>query len=487
LKSYHNLAAGSKLSNFLLEPNLTRDVWAKLKNGQVPVVSSSDISNVAQFVDNYNQRLRSRSYIPEVVHGYLGVQKGNGVTRFLPILSKEDMAVYYHLCGHIGARVLKKKPGIYGGWRSIPAGSQQNPSSGQQQADERAAVFQNGYFSDTFSNTMWLDEFRSFTQLIRRLTKSASSGAFVATTDIANFYDSIEIPRLIDRLRRDMPGDPREEIKLLEVFLGLWDRRTTGYSRSSKGIPQEIISDGSRFLSHYYLQDFDDDFGKYCENHGLVYVRWADDMLIFGPNTKILEEAIHRASRLLLPEGLNLNAHKTKIYRRDELAKYRGVEVLSAIGTRNPADFRRKLRSAISWQVAGNQMRLDTIFRATLGYTFRLGKQARTYEKNFILETVEERPEIVATLNDLQLTHLISIADDPKEMFLKIRSACLTRPYAGARANFLMLIRKHSKKLERLGVSSRLQGSSIDAVENESADSVILRTFCVPPARAAIS
>ncbi|PLS19806.1 hypothetical protein C0U40_19895, partial [Amylibacter cionae] len=112
---------------------------------------------------------------------------------------------------------------------------------------------------------MWLDEFRSFTQLIRKLTKTASSGTYVATTDVANFYDSIEIPRLIERLRRDMPSDSHEEIELLEVFLGLWDRRTTGYSRSSKGIPQEIISDGSRFLSHYYLQDFDEDFGQYCE------------------------------------------------------------------------------------------------------------------------------------------------------------------------------------------------------------------------------
>ena len=427
------------MSNFLLEPSLTHDVWAKLKNGQVPIVSRSDFSNVLQFVDDYNQRLRSRSYIPEVVHGFLGVQKGNGVTRFLPILSKEDMAVYYHLCGHIGARVLKQKTGIYGGWHSIPAGSQERYSSEYQRSEERAAILQNGYFSGTFSNTMWLDEFRSFTQLIRKLTKSASSGAFVATTDIANFYDSIEIPRLIDRLRRDMPGDPREEIELLEVFLGLWNRRTTGYSLSSKGIPQEIISDGSRFLSHYYLQDFDDEFGLYCEDLGLLYVRWADDMLIFGPNKKTLEGAIHRASRLLLPEGLNLNAHKTKIYRRDELAKYRGVEVLSAIGARTPPEFRRKLRSAISWQAAGNSMRLDTIFRATLGYTYRLGKHARTFEKNFILETVEDSPDIVATLNDLQLTHLISVADDPKEMFLKVRSACLTRPYAGARANFLML------------------------------------------------
>jgi hypothetical protein len=210
-------------------------------------------------------------------------------------------------------------------------------------------------------------------------------------------------------------------------------------------------------------------------------------MLIFGPNKKLLEEAIHRASRLLLPEGLNLNAHKTKIYRREELAKYRGVEVLSAIGARNPTEFRRKLRSAILWHRSGNPMRLDTVFRATLGYTFRLGSKARTFEKNFILETVEDNPDIVATLNDLQLVHLIAVADDSKETFLKIRSACLTRPYAGARANFLMLIRKQTKALERLGVSLRLQASSVEAVENESSNSEILLTYCVPVAKKAVA
>lgn len=194
--------------------------------------------------------------------------------------------------------------------------------------------------------------------------------------------------------------EPKDVIELLEVFLGLWDRRTKGYSRSSKGIPQEIITDGFRFLSHYYLQDFDDQFDAYCQEFGLLYIRWADDMLIFGPNKKVLEEAIHRASRLLLPEGLNLNAHKTKIYTRDELARFRGLDVLLAIGDRNPKKFRGKLRAAIAWHGRGNPIRLDTIFRSTLGYGFRLGVTAGTFEKNFLFETAENNHKIVSTLSD---------------------------------------------------------------------------------------
>ena len=467
--------------------NLTREVWQKLNDGPVPIVRLSDFPSLKSFVSDYNRRLNNRSYVPDVVHGYLGLQKGSGVTRFLPILTKEDMAVYYHLCGQIGDKVLKKEPYIFGGWRSIPASSGGSKKSSDEEKEREAKAFQAGYFFDTFSSTMWLEQFRSFTQLIRELAKSSSSGPYVATTDIANFYDSIEIPRLIRKLRRDSNGELHEEIELLEVFLTLWNRRTTGYSSSSKGIPQEIISDGSRFLSHYYLQDFDENFKSYCTKRRLLYVRWADDMIIFGPSKKALEHAIHSASRLLLTEGLNLNAHKTNIYSRSELARNRGLDLLAAIDARNATDFRRKLRSAIAWKRKGNPLRLDTVFRASLGYTFRLGNKANTFEKNFLFETVDEEPDILATLNDVQLIRLISIADDSKEMFLKIRESCLSRPYAGARANFLLLIRKRSKGLVRLGISARLQISSVEMIEKESADSEIIRNICVTPALAAIS
>ena len=475
------------VASFLLETGLTREVWQKLREEPVPLTETSDFRNILSFVSEYNMMLKNRSYIPNVVHGYLGLQKGNGVTRFLPILTKEDMAVYYHLCGHIGEQVLKKEPDIFGGWRSIPLtkkGTIKRPSRAD---EEDARAEQGGYFYDTFSDTMWLGQFKNFTQLIRKLTSQASSGLYVATTDIANFYDSIELPQLIRKLRRDTQGKLHEEIELLEVFLSLWDRRTTGYSPSSKGIPQEIISDGSRFLSHYYLQDFDETFKSYCKQNRLRYVRWADDMLIFGSSKKTLEHAIHKASRLLLSEGLNLNANKTRIYSRTDLARNRGLDVLAAIDARNVADFRRKLRSAIDWYQQGNPLRLDTVFRASLGYVFRLSKNAKTFEKNFLFETVDGNPDIISTLNDVQLIRLISIADDPKEMYLKIRTTCLSRPYAGARANFLLLIRKRSKGLVRLGISARLQLSSVNMIMKESGDSEIIRTICVPPAVAAIT
>ncbi|WIV49968.1 RNA-directed DNA polymerase [Marivivens sp. LCG002] len=470
------------MSKIFLGAQLTYQVWEELKSGRVPLLSDEDLSSIPQFVEAYTARLRSRSYLPDVAHGYLGVEKGVGVTRFLPILSKEDMAIYYHLCTLIGEKVIIKRERIFGGWRAITTSGMPNNS---EEAEREAKAFQQGYFSGAFSNVMWFDAFRSFTQLVKNLISDSTLGPYVATTDISNFYDSIEIPRLIQKLRRDMPKEHHEEISFLEIFLGLWNRRITGYTQSSTGIPQEIISDGSRFLSHYYLQDFDAKFSDYCASKSLVYVRFADDMLIFGRSKQRIEEAVHEISRLLLTEGLNLNSHKTKIYTKSELSDLRVIELLDAISRRDNKKVRKELRSIRARISEGKPLRLDTAFRAVLGYLHRMGGRAGVYERNFAIEVAFENPSIVGTLNDLQLFNLISISNDRQAMFRQIRGQCLSRPYTGPVSNFLMLIRTHGPKLEAIGISKRLQRASVSKIEREERSEVIGR-YCLPATKRAL-
>ncbi len=444
----------------------------------MPIVTSDHMRTLKTEVDQLNERVKKNSYMPEIGHGFLGLQKGHGVTRFLPILTKEDMAVYYQLCGQIGDAVLKKRDGVYGGWHSVPISQRTKSLAGHKKAEENAAAFQQNYATNSFSDFLWLKEFRSFTELISKLTATPEFGNYVIQTDIANFYDSIEVPKLIKRLRAEN-FEIEASIEMLEMFLGTWNRRTTGYHNSSKGIPQEIISDASRILSHYYLQDFDEKFSSYCDSERLKYVRWADDMLVFGSSKKKLEVAVHRASKFLLSDGLNLNAPKTRIFARTDYAKYRGLGVLSAIDSGQPEKFRRELRASINWGKS-NPFRLDTIFRATIGYIFNLGKAAKTFERNFVFETVIAEPDLVGTLNVTQLFRLISIADNPKEMFVLVRKIVLDKPFAGPRANFLMLIRNKSDGLAKLGITKYLQQSSISMIKTASPDSEILNEYCVP-------
>ncbi|WP_424942775.1 RNA-directed DNA polymerase [Aliiroseovarius crassostreae] len=473
------------MSQFQLEEKLVRRTWKKLRDGPIPVVAPDEMAGLPSFVSRTNERVRSHSYIPEIVHGFLGLQKGHGVTRFLPILTKEDLAVYYQICGVIGDKVLIRRDRIYGGWHSVPTSQQIPKLSDERRNEENASSFQQNYLADSFSDFLWLKEFRSFTDLLRETTSNGKIGNYVVSTDIANFYDSIEVPLLIKRLRRDAP-ELDDYVSILEMFLTNWNRRTTGYHHSSKGIPQEIISDASRILSHYYLQSFDDKFDQYCLDNGLTYLRWADDIIVFGNSPKRLEEAVHKASKLLLSDGLNLNAPKTRIFSRLNFAKYRGLDVLAAIDVNKPEVFRRKLKSAIKW-AESNPFRLDTVFRAAVGFVFNLGGLARTYEKNFILEVIDSDPDIIGTLNSTQLVRLIAISDDAKEMFLKIRTLVSSKPFAGPRANFLRLIRTKHTALRKHGISQKLLASSVDVIEGISDDSEIILRFCIPRTREVLS
>ena len=468
------------MSSVRVERSLARKIWKKLIDGPVPIADKKDLARIDDFIERINRSIGTKSYIPDIVLGYLGLQKGSGVTRFIPILSKEDMAVYYQLCGQIGDAVLTRRDGIFGGWHSVPTTHKVNSMSKHRREEEEANNSNQSYMSDSFSNFLWLQEFKNFTALIKELTSRVDVGNFVIQTDIANFYDSIEIPRLIKRLRTRAP-DLEEFIELLEMFLGIWNRRTTGYQQSSKGIPQEIISDASRILSHFYLQEFDENFQEYCLENGLQYVRWADDILVFGSSRSKLELSIHVASKFLLKDGLNLNSSKTKIFTRTDYAMYRGIPVLTEIDQKNKANFRRELRKFVKWS-ADNPARIDTVFRATIGFVHSLGADAKTYEKNFIFETIESDRDLAGTLSAIQLLRLIGIADNPSEMFSRLRRLFLSKPFAGRRANFLMLLRGKGKDLMKLGISKLIITNSIEMIENASEDSEVLRIYCVPAA-----
>lgn len=89
-----------------IDLRLARRVYKELFEGPLPVVSTSDRTGLKDIVDRLDTDLQTRNYMPSVIHGYYGVEKSHGVTRFLPILTGEDMLVYYHLCRTVAEGVL---------------------------------------------------------------------------------------------------------------------------------------------------------------------------------------------------------------------------------------------------------------------------------------------------------------------------------------------------------------------------------------------
>ncbi|WP_198021838.1 RNA-directed DNA polymerase [Paracoccus sp. J39] len=463
----------------------TRKVWRHLADGEIPICSESDIRDAWRWVEDINRKIKTRSYVPEVVHGYMGIEKNSGVTRFIPIISKEDMAVYYHLCGAIGDAVIRDKDRMFGGWRAIPTGQNLRTLARIRPDEAEALLFEQNYYAMPFSSAAWFQQYKNFNELLQSLVNNSGTGNYVITTDIANFYDSIDIGRLVRKLRIDAPK-LSEHVSLLEIFLGYWNRRTTGYQQSSKGIPQEIISDGSRNLSHYYLQDFDDKFDDYCKKKDLIYVRWADDILIFGSSVKALEVAVHNASRMLLYDGLNLNASKTKCYSRRDFESYRGLRLLSAISRSDGNAYRRELRAALNW-ARHNPFKLDTVFRASIGFISKMGCGATTFEKNFLQETAKENPKLIGSLNPSQLNRLISLADDPIRTFRDFVSYAASYEITAPKARILSCIRGQSHNLRKSGISVKTLETAINRLDSSSDESGIIQAFCTPATRLSIS
>ncbi len=467
------------LNKLVLTETFTKAIWSKLKDSHVPIVDKSDIRSVSEWVGEINSELSNRSYIPSISHGNMEVEKSSGVMRFVPILTKEDMAVYYHLCGEIGDKVIVDEPDVFGGWRIVPKTARVTYDDREARSEAISKIYQQGYYSDPLSNAAWFQGYTSYTDLIFELSKSNDYGNFVARTDIANFYDSIDVPRLCRKLTREIPGD-HEKIEVLEMFLGLWGRNTSGYQRSSKGIPQEIISDGSRNLSHFYLQDFDVAFKSYCEAKGLRYVRWADDMLIFGKSRVQLEDAIHQASELLMEDGLNLNAGKTKVYGRREFLMYRGMPVLSAINSKSIDGYRRELKTALRWQKETGDLKVDTIFRASIGFLTEKRRSFVQSDFEFLLASIRSNPELIGSLNSKQLYRTIRLSGEPKKFFSYLEVLVLRKRVSQPKMAFLRLLRDNRIVLEMLGISRDRQQESVRKIQESSDKESLLNRFCIP-------
>lgn len=132
----------------------TRAIWKKLQGGIVPIVDKKDISNVSGHVDSLVRSLSNNSYIPSIGHGYLGYLKSAGCTRFVPILTNEDMTVYYLLVLALQDYLVKDLPGVYGAWRSVPKNAVKEgklEESDEETADNSDFELVDPYFNDTFS------------------------------------------------------------------------------------------------------------------------------------------------------------------------------------------------------------------------------------------------------------------------------------------------------------------------------------------------
>lgn len=111
---------------------------------------------------------------------------------------------------------------------------------------------------------------------------------YYAKLDITKFYPSIKIRKLIAKLRRRIKDE--KVISLIILILSLTDE-----------LPIGVLL--SQLFAIYMLQDLD----HYIKKMGAVYyIRYMDDMIIFGPNKKKLHKLITLISDKIAEDNLKI-------------------------------------------------------------------------------------------------------------------------------------------------------------------------------------
>ena len=134
---------------------------------------------------------------------------------------------------------------------------------------------------------------------------------FMATSDIAAYFENIQLDILRDHLNDLLPGE-QKIINLFITSFSAWTYDTAQGRRYQRGIPQG--SQISSFFGNIFLKPIDEAFASLRNALDIKYYRYMDDIRIF---TKSYRDA--RAGVLLLDSEirrihLNLQTAKTRIY-----------------------------------------------------------------------------------------------------------------------------------------------------------------------------
>lgn len=157
--------------------------------------------------------------------------------------------------------------------------------------------------------------------------KIHSNKKYILKLDIENFFGSIDFNKVFNMFYKHYP---RHISKLFAEICTYKDTLVQG-------------SPASPVISNIIMYDIDTIIGNICQERGVAYTRYCDD-LTFSSNKK-LYEIYHIVKRLLLKYGFYLNRRKTHFVNNNHQQNVTGIVV-----NKKPqvsAEYRRKLRQEI--------------------------------------------------------------------------------------------------------------------------------------------
>jgi hypothetical protein len=292
-----------------------RSFWNAFKNVAYTIETPSDSKSRKVLVEDVYESIASKRYSPSIPETELFINKGNGVTRTVPVFCIRDYCVYYFCIKELeDVLCVNRTPNCFGGW------SLGGKLRRQEQSEIESELTEYGRYS--FNPMAWTQAFGEFNSILfSQLDEQRYS--HVLQFDLSNFYDSVRLDILERWIREEADSSKGWIITLLFYLLNQWNRGNTGLHPQVVGLPQDALADCSRILANFYLQKYDKFARNVCNSADSLYLRYADDQVVLTNNPRCFETVLLLLTRELDRYGLRVNQKKVEIRTATELETHR--------------------------------------------------------------------------------------------------------------------------------------------------------------------
>lgn len=310
-------------------------------------------------LDLYNTLIKG-VYTPSFPRDYVVSNKHNFVARIVPSLTLADYCVYYYCVKTLEKYLaLNRTEGTYGGFS---LGGEFRKLEDREFNELQEITFSISPF--TYNPLAWTKAWRDFQKKARIYSADPNYNYFLKY-DIANFYNTINLTILEQKIRLACPKEYSDEIDILFFFLKYWNKRFLKYAEQTISIPQDEVGDCSRLLANFYLQDYDQEIYNVAQKNQSKYMRYADDQILISTEKDTAEDVLFTASKELFKIGLNINSAKVERFDRNSWEYYWSFNLFDLLG--NPTDI-KKLEIAIDAMLTldKSKCRFDSLLRRIL-------------------------------------------------------------------------------------------------------------------------
>jgi hypothetical protein len=250
-----------------------------------------------QNINTIIYEIQSGKYKPNFPYEHL-TAKNKGINRPTVILDIKDALIYRFLIEQIEDELIKKTRRIKNIRGGIKITANEKPNSDED------------YYEKWFKD--WKEHQDSLKESLKRKK-------YLVTTDIASYFENINILVLKDAIRSDIEGK-KTIINLLFYLLENIHTRFRYEVNNYTGLPQEDI-DCSRVLAYYFLHPHDEDMAEFCKKEDAEYYRFVDDMSITVNDEVTGRKALKIITESLRKLNLVSSIEKTSIIESSEAKK----------------------------------------------------------------------------------------------------------------------------------------------------------------------